>query len=269
MDTKELVEIINLLEDTQNNVSQYLAFEKLGMYEDKDEVLINRLTGAPYDSNMIPINVYNVEEISLINSWISECGEDNFSCTPFADRSFLRNFLKSVPQEKQLKYIINTNMYYGQRKAFADKRYVMVTRRSIPTIEDKPEAFWSEEAATPLWGLKYEISKEQRAYSSILVSTLGMLEEHGAVDFELLSGGVSDGEIVVSGKPFPREKILFAFKQKEEIFNLVETVKKSNTSYAEFVTELMSTMSSRYNRTVNENINPEENCDDFEFGDWD
>lgn len=269
MNTKELVNIIELLEIKENKTSQYMALDKLGVYYEEDTELYDRKTGKPYNTTFVPHNIYTLDEINLINNWAEKLGEDNFDYTPFAERTFLRNFLTSIPLEEQIKYIKHTNMYYGPNKDKADKNYVLVMRRSLPTIEDKPEAFWSNDPTTPLWGLKYEISKDQRGYSAILVTTLGKLEEHGKQDFDLLSGGASDGEIITSGKPFPRNKILFAFKPIDEISLLLETIKNSDRPYNDFVNEIKSKMENRYYSKPIYQAENNSQSDDFEFGDWD
>ena len=271
MNTQDIVEIIDVLEQKESKTAEYLALEKLGCYDEREEELFSRTTGEPYNHTMIPRNVYSQEEIALLNSWASDLEEDNLANTPFAERTFLRNFLSSIPIERQSKYILNTNMYYGNHKELADRNYVLVTRRTLPSIDSKPEAFWSEDPTTPLWGLRHEIRDEQRAYSVIIVSTLGMLSEHGSQDFELLSGGVSDGEIITSSKPFPKDKILFAFKPLDEIPNLRDVIRNNSTTYHETLNKVTSLMQNRY---ANANTKPHESNnssldDNFEFGDWD
>ena len=92
MKTNELVDIIHILEGTNTERSSYEALEQLGYYDERDDILYSRTTGEPYNNSLIARNIYNEEEIALINSWAEMLGEDNFSSTPFCERTFLRNF---------------------------------------------------------------------------------------------------------------------------------------------------------------------------------
>ncbi len=275
MKASELVDIIHTLENNQTVVSSYEALGKLGYYDKRDDYLYSRTTGEPHNNHYVPRNIYNEEEIELLDSWVKILGEDNLSFTPFCERTFLRNFLANIPQNKQLEYIKNTNLYYSSNNQLADPQFVLVTRRTLPSIVDKPETFWSEEPTTTFWGLKNEIQGEQRAYSSIIVSTLKDLQEHGQQDIELLSSATSDGEIVTSSKPYPSSRILFAYKPIDEIASLIQTVCSSNKNYDEFLKEVMETMNRRYaevNPTLRTTIIPEESSDsddfDFTMDDW-
>ena len=246
MKPNELVDIINTLEGTNKEITSYEALTQLGYYDEKDDILFSRTTGEPYNNSFIARNIYNEEEIALINSWAELLGEDNFSFSPFCERTFLRNFLASVPQHEHMHYIRNTNMHYGKNSSQADPKFVLVTRRSLPSKEDKTEMFWSEEPTTTFWGLRTEISGEQRAYSAIMVSTLSNLQEHGKQDIELLSSGASDGEIITSSRPFPSSKVLFAYKPLDEVSPLLQTIRTTNRTYDEFLNEVKNIMSSRY-----------------------
>ena len=273
MKPTELVSIIHSLEGTNPELDKYDALEKLGYYDERDDILYSRTTGEPYNNSLIASNIYNEEEIELINSWAEMLGEDNFSFSPFCERTFLRNFLASVPQNQQLDYIRNTNLYYGKNSKQADPKFVLVTRRTLPSKEDKSEKFWSEEPHTTFWGLRHEIRGEQRAYSSIIVSTLGDLHEHGSQDIELLSSGVSDGEIVTSSQPFPNNRVLFAYKPLDEITTLLQTVRATNKSYDEFLNEVMTTMRSRYAEANQPQLfsnteNQSDTTEDFSMDDW-
>lgn len=274
MKTNELVDIIHILEGSNKETSSYEALEQLGYYDERDDILYSRTTGEPYNNSLIARNIYNEEEIALINSWAEMLGEDNFSSTPFCDRTFLRNFLASVPTHEQMHYVRNTNMYYGKNSKQADPNFVLVTRRSLPSKEDKSEKFWSEEPTTTFWGLRHEISGEQRAYSAIMVSTLGHLQEHGEQDIELLSSGASDGEIVTSNKPFPSSKVLFAYKPLDEISSLLQTIRTKSRTYNEFLNEVKSVMSSRYaeintqQQISNNSDNDIDTLEDFSIDDW-
>lgn len=271
MNTKDLVDIIHTLETTQNEIDKYSAMINLGYIDDMENNIYMRSTGEPFDYAFIPRNCYTKEEIELINTWVQELGEDNFDQSPFSERTFLRNFLNAIPQEEQMNYIRNTNMYYGKNKLLADKNFVLVTRRALPSIEDKPEAFWSDDSSTTYWGLRNEQRGAQRGYSVILVSTLGDIERHGVRDFELLSEGVSDGEIITSIKPFPRDKILFAFKPLDEVKNFFETIKTADKTYDEFLTEIKTIAAQAYNQQSYIPSSNNENIDDacFELTGWD
>ena len=274
MNTNELVDIIHALEGSNPNLNQYEALEQIGFYDERDDILYSRLTGKPFDNSHIARNIYSEDEIEMINSWAEMLGEDNFSSTPFCERTFLRNFLASVPTHEQMHYVRNTNMYYGKNHNQADPNFVLVTRRSLPSKEEKSEKFWSEEPTTTFWGLRHEISGEQRAYSAIMVSTLGNLHEHGKQDIELLSSGASDGEIVTSNKPFPSSKVLFAYKPLDEISSLLQTIRTKSRTYNEFLNEVKSVMSSRYaeintqQQTSNNSDNDIDTLEDFSIDDW-
>lgn len=276
MKPNDLVDIIHALENRNSDMSSYDALEQLGYYDERDDILYSRTTGEPYDNSHIARNIYCEEEIALVNSWAQELGEDNFSSTPFCERTFLRTFLATIPQHEQIHYVRNTNMHYGKNSNEADPKYVLVTRRSLPSIEPKSEKFWSEEPTTTFWGLRNEIRGEQRAYSSIMVSTLGHLQEHGEQDIELLSSGVSDGEIVTSSKPFPTSRVLFAYKPLDEITTLLQTIRSSSRTYDEFLEEVTTTMSSRYaevnptQETPSTEVDDTTSVSDFDFSmdDW-
>ena len=201
MKVVELVDVIRQLEKKED--LSYDQLKALGIW-DEDQGLYERETGNEYKGVMIPRNVYAPKEITLLNAWAKLLGEDNLAGSPFCERTFLRTFLKDVPKEQQWDYIKNTNLYYGKTPELADPNFVLVTRRSLPTEQEKPEAFWSTDPHTTFFGLRYEISAQHRAYSAILVSTIGALKEYGEQDFESISGGASDGEMITSCKPFPR-----------------------------------------------------------------
>ena len=273
MNTNELVDIIHALEGSNPNLNQYEALEQIGFYDERDDILYSRLTGQPFDNSHIARNIYSEDEIEMINSWAEMLGEDNFSSTPFCERTFLRNFLESVPESQQMDYIKNTNLYYGKNSSQADPKFVLVTRRTLPSKEPKSEKFWSEEPTTTFWGLRHEIAGVQRAYSSIMVSTLGNLQEHGEQDIELLSSGVSDGEIVTSNRPFPHEKVLFVYKPLDEISSLLQTIRTKSRTYNEFLNEVKSVMSSRYaeintQQISNNSDNDIDTLEDFSIDDW-
>ena len=112
--------------------------------------------------------------------------------------------------------------------------------------EDKPEAFWSSEPTTTYWGLKNESRGAQRGYSTILVSTLRNIIDHGEKDFETPTSGASDGEIIISIKDFPRDKILFAFKPLDEVMSLIKTIESAEKSYDEFLEDIKKIAAEAY-----------------------
>lgn len=273
MKIEKLIEIINNVE--RNNNLIYELYEALGAYDDEAE-LYKRWSlekHSIYDcSNAHPRDVYNKKEIEMLDAWAQLFKEDNFSYSPFCERTFLRTFLKDIPKEKQMSYIKNTNMYYGSNKNLADPNYVLVTRRALPTISAKPEAFWSDNPTTTFWGLRNELQTLERTYSTILVSTLGLLQEHGEQDFEDISGGVSDGEIRTSCKPFPREKILFTYKPISEVYQFVEAIKENPSSFGKLINEKLTKMATRYSKqqpNSTTTAHPEQHVEDFNFDEWD
>lgn len=162
---------------------------------------------------------YTAEEKNIITEWNKKIGKDNaLEKTVFRDASFLREFLKKVPSEEQLKYVENTYKYGLEDNC--DHKYVIVTRRAIPSEQPKREGFWTSEHRTALSGLRREIPENspERLHSVIMVSTLGKLEEHG-IDKGM--GPRSDGEIRIdASKPF--SDFLFMYKPKKEKEKLKE-----------------------------------------------
>lgn len=276
MKPSEIVEIFHTLENKNLYLEHFKALELLGYYDQTDDTLVSRIINEPYNPRYIPRSVYNKEEIDLINSWAELLGEDNFNFSPFCERTFLRNFLANIPTKEQINYLRNTNLYYGKNHAKADPKYVLVTRRALPSKSPKSEKFWSDEPTTTFWGLRHEIRGEQRAYSVIMVSTLGDLQEHGKQDINLLSNGVSDGEIVTSNQPFPTSRVLFAYKPLDEITTLLQTIRSSSRTYDEFLEEVTTTMSSRYaevnltQETPSTEVDDTTSVSDFDFSmdDW-
>ena len=273
MNTQDIVDIMHRLEQKSNNTAQYTALDKLGYNKDITNTLLCRNNMNPYNRVLVAKNIYTQEEIELISRWAHLLKEDNFERTPFAERSFLRNFLSSIPEEEQMNYIINTNKYYSRNNLKYDPDYVLVTRRSLPSTFEKPEPFWSDNPSTTFWGLKKEINNTQRSYSVILVSTLGNLNKHGAQDFLDISLGASDGEIITSAKPFPHNLILFAYKPIDEILDMLETIQNSEITYNQYLSKFQTQIKDRYklyNKNQNENHNPYIHLSDIDFSkdDW-
>ena len=165
---------------------------------------------------------YTKEEQELINSWNNMLGEEEgLKFTVFRDANFLHVFLKNI-KEDQFEYVLNT--YKMNRGLEYDPKYAIVTLRSIPSIESKPEAFWTTEHREVISGLTNEMPKgsPQRIYSAILVSTMEKLKEHG---LSYTTNGVSDGEIVIDPtKPF--SDFLFMYKPESEIREMQDYITK-------------------------------------------
>lgn len=158
-------------------------------------------------------------QIQLLDNWRKFLKIDNLDITPFRDADFLSRFVEIMPPDEWINYVRNTNEYHtyydGKRSKDYDPRYVLVTRRAVPSEKGKPEPYWSDEHSVARLGLKREMPQgsSQRIHSEIMVTTLGKLINHG-LDIKT-DGGHSDGEIMIdSSKPFV--DILFSYKPENE-----------------------------------------------------
>lgn len=160
----------------------------------------------------------NEEQEAILNQWGTRLDKDLLSLTPFYDKIFLAEFLKTVPEEEQFKYVENTNNYQINSVNGYDPQYVIVTRRAVPSLEPKPEQFWSTEHNEVLMGLTYEIPRKtaHREHSIIMVSTLQNLYDHGRAK---QNNGVSDGEIITASAPFTEDEMLFVYKPLDELYS--------------------------------------------------
>ena len=143
-----------------------------------------------------------------------ECDIDiNDLSLEFKDPDFLTCFFQTFSEEEQKKYLL-TAYNYEHNKEY-DLNYLLVFRRAIYTEYEKNENFWLLDFNKPRFGLrmKQPIGSPIRLYSSIMVSTLGKLMNHGIVDLE--HGGATDGEIAIdASKPF--NDFLFIYKPSDE-----------------------------------------------------
>lgn len=171
------------------------------------------------------------EQEEIYNNWSEKLGDLVLDGTPFADASFLKTFLEDIPEEDQFKYVYNT-VLYGYGKNNYDPKYVLFTRRAMPSIEAKPEQFWTREYRVPFLGLRYEIPYDSphRFHSVIMVTTLECLYKYGlAVNFS----GASDGELMINYVPFSRDDILFVHKSNKEKMDLVIYLKNGGMKHEE------------------------------------
>lgn len=158
------------------------------------------------------------QQKAIFDRWKSQLGDDSLDGTVFTDKTFLMEFLKSIPEEEQFNYVKNTANYETNSLNGYDPNYVIVTRRAVPSLEAKPEQFWSTEHREVLMGLTQEIPHKsaQREHSVIMVSTLGNVQKHGTA---MHWGGFTDGEIVTSSKPFSEDEMLFVYKPINELYS--------------------------------------------------
>lgn len=160
----------------------------------------------------------NQKEEIIYNEWSNFLENMYLELTPFRDANFLRTFLKDIPKEEQFKYVYNTTLYSNGKDGY-DSKYVILTRRALPSLSDKPEQFWTSAYIEVMNGLTAEIPKgsPHRLHSVILVTTLNVLEQYG---FAFNYGGSTDGEVMINYAPFKRDDILFVHKSDKEIADL-------------------------------------------------
>lgn len=176
------------------------------------------------------------ELLNKLNNLADDCGIsiDDVSLE-FKDPEFLDIFFRIFPFEEQKRYLI-TNYNYEHNMEY-DLNYLLVFRRAIYTEYPKNENFWSTEFNQARFGLKNEqpIGSPMRLYSSIMVSTMGKLINHGLADLD--HGGVTDGEVVIDdSKNF--DDFLFVYKPEEERKLLEQYISSGGISYEELVTSL-------------------------------
>jgi len=248
----KITEYMKMVKNAENG--EYVpgeAFEDL-IEEYEDMGLDN---GGPF--------ILTRQQQETMDEWASMLDEDYLSETPFADKTFLAEFMKSVPEEEQFKYVENTNNYRSSDKENCDPNYVIVTRRAVPSEEAKPEQFWSTEHREILMGLSNEIPKgsPQRHHSAIMVSTLQNLEEHGHA---ITNGGSSDGEKVTSSKPFTEDEMLFVYKPMDEIHSFVSYARNGEVKNEDILATLKENAMARAEKTGLTDIDMEENTEDLE-----
>lgn len=194
----------------------------------------------------------NIEEEKIYNEWCKKIGNMSLDITPFRDAEFLRTFLKDIPIDQQFNYVYNTVLYLYNKENY-DARYVILTRRTIPSLEDKPEQFWTSIYSRPMNGLNIEIPKgsPQRLHSVILVTTLNALEKYG---FAINHGGTTDGEIMINNIPFSRKDIIFVHKSSDEIENLISYLNNGGMHNSELL---------RLQKILSEDI--QNQSDDFDY----
>ena len=185
------------------------------------------------------VDKFSDEEKKNIKSrWDQKFGNE-WRRTILRDEDFFTNFINSIPEEEQDKYIKSTIEYdsgYGINNQY-DPNYVLVTRRAVPSYESKPENFWSTDSNETLNGLKNEIRQEQRMHSVIMVTTLQKLTNHGRV---ITNRGVSDGEIAIDpNKNF--DQFLFMYKPQREFYSLVSFLESGGISREELLNQLKMT----------------------------
>ena len=172
------------------------------LYDDLEIVDVKSLYG-----------VFTDDQKEIVDHWNELLGDETaLSFTIFRDADFVSKFLEIIPKDIQYNYVVNTYNKYMNYPY--DEDYVLVSRRSIPSDEAKPEAFWTTEHNEALNGLKEElpIGSPARMHTYIMVTTLGKLKKHGLSD--TYNGG-SDGEIVINPtKPF--NDFLFTYKPQRE-----------------------------------------------------
>lgn len=185
----------------------------------------------------------NEKEDEIYNNWNSMLGNKLLELTPFRDATFLKTFLMDICEEEQFKYVYNTTLYCYGKKNY-DPKYVLLTRRALPSLEDKPEQFWSSEYIGPMNGLSYEIPKgsPHRLHSVIMVTTLDKLEKYG---FAINHGGATDGEVMIKYTPFSRNDILFVHKNDKEKSELISYLSNGGKHCDEVLEELKKTADDR------------------------
>ena len=170
----------------------------------------------------------------IFDRWKSQLGDNSLDGTVFTDKTFLIEFLKSIPEEEQFNYVKNTANYETNSLNGYDPSYVIVTRRAVPSLEAKPEQFWSTAHREILMGLTQEIPHKsaQREHSVIMVSTLGNVQKHGRA---MHLGGSTDGEIVTSSKPFSEDEMLFVYKPINELYSFCSYMKSGGIKNEEIL----------------------------------
>lgn len=191
-----------------------------------------------------PEDVYDYEDVqSAIAEWESMLGEGNkLQCTPFRDEDFVLAFLGAFPDKnEQFKYVKNTNDYhtmsgYKHLREF-DGNYVLVTRRSVPSAQAKPEQYWTDEhnVALTIYN-EFAPNPGVSNHSVIMVTTLQKLNEHGLGG--KLGGAVSDGEICIIDEPFPTENFSFVYKPGGELYQLENYIRQGGKTNREVLEEL-------------------------------
>lgn len=156
----------------------------------------------------------------------------------FKDSDFLKCFFKKFSIEEQKKYLLTTYNY--ERNRNFDPKFLLVFRRAIYTDYAKNENFWSTEFNEVRFGLRNEqpIGSPIRLYSSIMVTTMDKLINHGIVSLD--HGGATDGEISISAnKTF--NDFLFVYKPYDEIITLNQYISSGGISYEDLIEELNKT----------------------------
>lgn len=175
-------------------------------------------------------NLYN-NLCNLANS----CGIDmNEISMQFKDPDFLEAFFQLFDEEEQRKYFITSYNYEHRLETNIDN--LLAFRRAIYTDYPKNENFWSTEFLEPRFGLRAEQPEDspERIYSSIMVTTVGKLKEHGLAD--LTSGGATDGEIAIdASKPF--DDFLFVYKPKDELEVMQQYIASGGKSIDDVIQE--------------------------------
>lgn len=189
---------------------------------------------------------YTEEQEKIVNEWQSELKND-IIISAFRDAEFLDEFLIQIPEEEQFNYVENTvNYLYGEEY---NPEYVLVFRRTVPSITPKPETFWSTEYRTPRFGLKKEIplNSPQRLHSVIMISRLSALKEHGEI---ISNSATSDGEISIDySKNF--DNFLFMYKPFDEIYELKNYLNNGGKTLDEVIDELSKKAQDRIERQFN------------------
>lgn len=197
--------------------------------------LLNDLEG----SNESFYGKRNEQEEQIYNEWLQKF--EALEITPFCDANFLKEFLKTVPDLEQIKYVENTCKYHMGEEC--DHNFVIATRRAVPSNEPKPESFWSTEHRQVVSGLRRELplGSPQRLHSVIMVTTIGRLENHGIAT---TNGGATDGEIaIIPTKPF--SEFLFMYKPESEIVELKQYLENGGISRGKLLEQLKLLASER------------------------
>jgi len=243
MKFKDYMEAIDNLENgryEQGKSFEDIYEEYCSYWEEIDlENEMKNRNGGLYSMLMPNEREYSEEQKKVIEEWKSILEDDFLELTPFKDRTFLAEFLKDIPKEEQFEYVKNTNEYQrslcnGQENIQYDTKYVLVTRRAVPSLDAKPEQFWTNEHKTARDGLRREIPTKtpHRYHSAIMVTSLNTLTEHGeAMNY----GGVSDGEICINSKPFDPKKLIFIYKPYEELSEMMSYIKEGGLKNKDFL----------------------------------
>lgn len=179
------------------------------------------------------IHNMNYKDLEQMVGFVKKFYVDNNLYIPcFEDDDFIINLINSVNIEDIPKYMINTSNY--QMRKECDENYVLCFRRAVPSVEPKPENFWSTEFIEVTKGLQVEINNEQRLHSVINVTTLAELKKHGIV---ITTRGVSDGEIAIKpNKTF--SKFLFRYKPCREFWELESYLRDGGKTRDEILGQL-------------------------------